>query len=141
MVVRATLRCEMRRDWLLSGLAVRGAVALKVAQSTPLAFAFPVAVSARGVKTIGWKGKTSAGELCRQRVKSVRCVVRCCALSCRLSCRSLRRGRENIRVERQDVGSTIFVGVNVMSMHAAEAISDARRELEWWIRRRFAPEL
>jgi hypothetical protein len=44
-------------------------------------------------------------------------------------------------VVRQDVGSTIFVGVNGMSMHAAEAISDARRELEWWIRRRFAPEL
>jgi hypothetical protein len=30
-------------------------------------------------------------------------------------------------VVRQDVGSMIFVGVNVMSMHAGEAISDARR--------------
>jgi hypothetical protein len=31
-----------------------------------------------------------------------------------LSCRSLRRGRENIRVKRQDIGGVKRIGVNVM---------------------------
>ena len=46
------------------------------------------------------------------------------------SCRSLRRGKENIRVEGQDVGTLKRVGVNVMSVHADGTISAARR-MRW----------
>jgi len=35
-------------------------------------------------------------------------------------------------VERQDAGSMIFVGVNVMSVHAGEMVSDALREVYVW---------
>jgi hypothetical protein len=43
------------------------------------------------------------------------------------SCRSVRRGRENIRVERQAVGTLKYVGVSVVSTDAGETISAARR--------------
>jgi hypothetical protein len=49
-----------------------------------------------------------------------------------LSCCSLRLVEENNRVERQDVDSMIFVGVNVMSVHAGEAVSDALRGVGVW---------
>jgi hypothetical protein len=43
----------------------------------------------------------------------------------RLFCCLLRRGRENNRVGRQDVGTLKCVGVSVMQVHAGEVISVA----------------
>ena len=42
-------------------------------------------------------------------------------------CRGLRRGKENNRVIRQDVGALKYVGVNVMLVDAGETISAALR--------------
>jgi hypothetical protein len=72
-----------------------------------------------GVKRVGFAWSLRTSECFR-------------ALSCVFSCRSLRRGKENIRVERQDAGSMIFVGVNVMSVLAGEMVSDALREVCAW---------
>ena len=84
-------------------------------------------------------GKQSGGEARRRRcdLSCLRVILRLVKpafvmrVAC-LSCCSLRLVEENNRVERQDVDSMIFVGVNVMSVHAGEAISDALRGVGVW---------
>jgi hypothetical protein len=67
------------------------------------------------------EGKQSGGEarrrrcdLCDLRVMLVPVKLRSVTRGVSLSCRSLRRGRENIRVKRQDIGGVKRIGVNVM---------------------------
>jgi len=94
--------------------AARDVAVVEIAFGDASCVAFVFRFAAGEGKQSGGEARRRRCDLCDLRVMLVPVKLRSVTRGVSLSCRSLRRGRENIRVKRQDIGGVKRIGVNVM---------------------------